>query len=44
MKTNSLQGNLEETIYMAQPEGFVEVEKDDLVCRLKKSLYALNYL
>ena len=37
-----LHGDLEETIYMAQPEEFVKVEKGDLVCRLKKSLYGLK--
>ena len=31
-------GDLEETIYMAQPKVFVGAEKKDLVCRLKKSL------
>ena len=31
--------NLEEDIYMQQPEGFVKQGKENLVCRLKKSLY-----
>jgi len=34
--------DLEETIYMAQLEGFVEVRKEDLACRLKKLLYGLK--
>src|SRR5260370_7717876 len=37
-----LNGDLEEDIYMAQPEGFVEPGKEHLVCRLKKSLYGLK--
>ena len=36
-----LNGNLEEEIYMQQPEGF-EVGGPDYVCRLKKSLYGLK--
>ena len=42
VKTTFLHGDLEETIYMAQPEGFVEAGKEDLVCKLKKSLYELK--
>ena len=37
-----LNGDLEEDIYMVQPEGFVEPGKEHLVCRLKKSLYGLK--
>ncbi|WVZ81330.1 LOW QUALITY PROTEIN: hypothetical protein U9M48_028720 [Paspalum notatum var. saurae] len=37
-----LHGELEEDIYMDQPEGFVVPGKEDLVCRLKKSLYGLK--
>lgn len=40
VKTAFLYGNLDETIYMEQPEGF-EVEEDK-VCLLKKSLYGLK--
>ena len=36
-----LNGDLDETIYMKQPEGFVE-QGPDYVCRLKKSLYGLK--
>jgi hypothetical protein len=42
VKTAFLNGDLEEEVYMDQPEGFQEVGKEDLVCRLKKSLYGLK--
>ena len=42
VKTTFLHGDLEEEIYMEQPEGFVEPGKEQLVCRLKKSLYGLK--
>ena len=42
VKTTFLHGDLEEEIYMEQPEGFVEPGKEKLVCRLKKSLYGLK--
>ena len=42
VKTTFLHGNLEEEIYMLQPEGFEEDEKNNLVCRLNKSLYCLK--
>ncbi|KAE8715084.1 1-phosphatidylinositol-3-phosphate 5-kinase FAB1B [Hibiscus syriacus] len=42
VKTIFLHGNLEEEIYMLQPEGFEEKEKKNLVCRLNKSLYGLK--
>ena len=40
VKTAFLHGDLEETIYMEQPEGFVEDKSK--VCLLKKSLYGLK--
>jgi hypothetical protein len=39
VKTTFLHGDLEEEIYMKQPEGFVVKGKKELVCKLKKSLY-----
>lgn len=42
VKTAFLHGDLEEDIYMAQPEGFPTVGKENLVCKLKKSLYGLK--
>ena len=42
VKTAFLHGNLEEEIYMLQPEGFAEIGKENLVCRLNKSLYDLK--
>ena len=42
VKTAFLHGDLEEEIYMEQPEGFQAPGKEDLVCRLKKSLYGLK--
>jgi hypothetical protein len=42
VKTTFLHGDMEEEIYMKQPEGFVVKGKKDLVCGLKRSLYDLN--
>lgn len=42
VKTTFLHGELEEEIYMEQPEGFIEKGKEGLVFRLKKSLYGLK--
>jgi hypothetical protein len=42
VKTAFLHGDLEEDIYMDQPEGFIVPRKEDYVCRLKKSLYGLK--
>ncbi|KAG8493315.1 hypothetical protein CXB51_010698 [Gossypium anomalum] len=42
VKTAFLHGDLEEELYMEQPEGFVAQGKEDYVCRLKKSLYGLK--
>ena len=41
-KTVFLHGDLEEEIYMKQPDGFLVEGKEDHVCRLRKSLYGLK--
>ncbi|KAL2250907.1 UNVERIFIED_CONTAM: Retrovirus-related Pol polyprotein from transposon TNT 1-94 [Sesamum indicum] len=42
VKTAFLHGDLDECIYMRQPVGFIEKNKPDHVCLLKKSLYGLK--
>ena len=42
VKTAFLHGDLEEDLYMVQPEGFRIAGKEDLVCKLGKSLYGLK--
>ena len=42
VKTAFLHGNLEETIYMCQPEGFIKPGMENKVCLLKKSIYGLK--
>ena len=37
-----MNGILEEEIYIEQPEGFVDVNNKDMVCRLHKALYGLK--
>ena len=42
VKTTFLHGDLEEEIYMQQPQGYEVKGKENLVCRLKKSWYGLK--
>ncbi|GJW46001.1 retrovirus-related pol polyprotein from transposon TNT 1-94 [Tanacetum coccineum] len=42
VKTAFLNGNLEEEVYMKQPEGFFIDGKEKMVCKLKKSIYRLK--
>ena len=42
VKTAFLNGNLEESIYMAQPEGFIKQDHKQRVCKLKRSIYGLK--
>ncbi|RVW77698.1 Retrovirus-related Pol polyprotein from transposon TNT 1-94 [Vitis vinifera] len=42
VKTTFLNGDLDENVYMEQPIGFTEVGKEDLVCKLNKSIYGLK--
>jgi len=42
VKTTFLHGDLEEEIYMQQPQGYEVKGKEKLVCMLKKTLYGLK--
>ena len=42
VKTTFLHGDLEEEFYMQQPQGYEVKGKENLVYRLKKSLYGLK--
>ncbi|RVW22059.1 Retrovirus-related Pol polyprotein from transposon TNT 1-94 [Vitis vinifera] len=42
VKTTFLHGDLEEDLYMIQPEGFIVQGQENLVCKLRKSLYGLK--
>ena len=42
LKKTFLHGDMEEEIYMKQPEGIVVKGKKELVCKLKESLYGLR--
>ena len=42
VKSAYLNGKLEETIYMRQPEGYTKPGQEHLVCQLKKGLYGLK--
>jgi hypothetical protein len=42
MKTAFINGEIEEEVYIEQPDGFVIREEESHVCRLKKALYGLK--
>ena len=42
VKMTLLHGDLDEEIYMQQPEGFVAPDMEHMVCKLNKSLYGLK--
>ena len=42
VKTTFLNGDLYENVNMVQPKGFVVEGKENLGCRLKKSIYGLK--
>ena len=42
VKTEFLNGDIDGTIYMVQPENFVSGDAKQMVCKLKKSIYGLK--
>ncbi|KAL0303185.1 UNVERIFIED_CONTAM: Retrovirus-related Pol polyprotein from transposon TNT 1-94 [Sesamum radiatum] len=42
VKSAFLNGEIEEEVYVEQPEGFIVKGKEEKVCRLKKALYGLK--
>ena len=42
VKTAFLNGDLSEEVYMSQPKGFKENRKENMVCKLKRSIYGLK--
>ena len=42
VKTAFLNGNIEEELYMVQPEGFVNPEDAGKVCKLQRSIYGVK--
>ena len=42
VKTTFLNGDIDETIYMVQPENFMSGDPKSMVYKLKKSIYGLK--
>ena len=42
VKTTFLNGELEEEVYVVQPEGFDDKENPNMVLKLRKALYGLK--
>ena len=42
VKTAFLSDNLVESVYMAQPEGFIDQDQEKISCKLQKSIYGLK--
>jgi hypothetical protein len=42
IKIAFLNGELGQEIYMRQPKGFAQANKNNIVCKLNKKLYGLN--
>ncbi|GBN11147.1 Retrovirus-related Pol polyprotein from transposon TNT 1-94 [Araneus ventricosus] len=42
IKTAFLHGNLEDEVYMSQPEGYIEAGQEQKVCKLNKAIYGLK--
>ena len=42
VKTPFLQGDIDEEIYIKHPDGYVDRERSNHVCKLKKSIYGLK--
>ena len=42
VKTTFLNGDLKENVYMKQSKGFIMEVKENMGCRLKKSIYGLK--
>lgn len=40
--TGFLNGSLDESIFMRQPDGFIEKGKEHMLCKLKRSIYGLK--
>ncbi|GBN19276.1 Copia protein [Araneus ventricosus] len=42
IKTAFLHGNLEDEVYMSQPEGYIQTGQEQKVCKLNKAIYGLK--